>query len=176
MSYWSRVCAAILGRSRHLTGPVDANTRSMIAALELELRERDAKIASMQREYAAAESKARDGAESGAKQELQRVFKKLAPGLANLHALAALSEAGRDVAAADLVSLFRSLEKALRALGLEPVGHPGDTLPFDVAIHQRMSGGMVSAGQPVTVRAPGYRFGDTVLLKAMVSSKESGDE
>jgi molecular chaperone GrpE (heat shock protein) len=35
-----------------------------------------------------------------------------------------------------------------------------------------MSGGAVHAGSPVTVQLPGYRMGERVLMKAMVSAVE----
>jgi len=83
---------------------------------------------------------------------------------------------GREVAAADLFSLLRTMEKHLKAAGLEAVGEVGAAVPFDVALHQRMSGGTVRAGASVVVRTPAYRFGGKVLLKAMVTAKETTDE
>ena len=48
--------------------------------------------------------------------------KKLAGPLSSLAVLASMSDAGREVGAADLVSLYRSLEKQLKAAGLEQIG------------------------------------------------------
>jgi len=126
----------------------------------------------MQREYAALQA-ARGRAAAGAgREQVERRFKKLACILSNLAVLAGAAEAGRDVASADLLALFHSIEKELNRAGLERIGAPGATSAFDASIHQRMSGGTVSAGTPVVVRAPGYRMGESVLLKAMVSARE----
>jgi hypothetical protein len=35
-----------------------------------------------------------------------------------------------------------------------------------------MSGGTVHLGTPIIVRLPGYRMGEKVLMKAMVTTKE----
>ena len=48
----------------------------------------------------------------------------------------------------------------------------GGQVQFAVAGHQRMGGGGVKPGTPVNVRLPGYRFGEKVLIKAMVSAEE----
>jgi molecular chaperone GrpE (heat shock protein) len=127
----------------------------------------------MQKEYAHLAAAGQTAAAGAGQEQLQGLFKKLAAPLSNLAALAALCEAGQEVAAADVVTLFRSVEKQLKAAGLEQVGAAGESVPFDVALHQRMSGGMVSAGAAVLIRTPGYRFAGKVLLKAMVTAKES---
>jgi molecular chaperone GrpE (heat shock protein) len=180
MSYFSEVLKALAGRAKSAAPPVamvaPTEAQARAAALEMDLRERDERIAAMQKEYAALEASAKRVAAGAGQEQLEQIFKKLAAPLANLSTLAALGDAGREVAPADLISLLRSLEKQLKAAGLEQVGAPGESVTFDVALHQRMSGGAVSAGTPVVVRAPGYRCGGKVLLKAMVTSKESAHE
>lgn len=182
MSYFSELWAALAGKARPAAPPAIVETEDLaqdkarMAALEMELRERDGRIASMQKEYANLEAASQRAAAVAGSDQLELLFKKLAAPLSNLATLAALSDAGREVAAADLVSLLRSVEKQLKAAGLETVGDVGSPVAFDVALHQRMSGGMVSAGTPVVVRTPGYRFAGKVLLKAMVTAKEAADE
>ena len=177
MSYITRLVDALLGREPEAAPAIgDAAVRARIAALELDLRERDQRIATMQKEYGALDVAARRAASGAGQDQLEQMFKKLAAPLSNLAAMASLAEAGRDVSAADLVSLFRSLEKPLKAAGLESLGNPGDSVSFDVALHQRMSGGAVSNGSAVVVRTPGYRVGAKVLLKAMVTAKEPAHE
>lgn len=100
----------------------------------------------------------------------------MAAPLANFSLLAAHADAGQALEAADMVRLFRSVEKQLKAARLEQVSNAGEHVQFDVALHQRMSGGMVSAGSPVVVRMPGYRYQGKVLLKALVTAKETTDE
>ena len=180
MSYFSELLSALAGRAGPGAAPVAADGvaegQARLAALEMDLRERDERITSMQKEYANLEAAGKRAAAGAGADQLQALFKKRAAPLSNLAALAAMADEGREVAAADLVSLLRSVEKQLKAAGLEPVGRVGEAVVFDVAVHQRMSGGTVSAATPVVVRTPGYRLGDKVLLKAMVTAKETAHE
>lgn len=181
MSYATNLMNALLGRIRAQApagGAAEAETalRARVAALEMDLRDRDERIAAMQKEYAALGVEGQRAAAGAGQQQLQQLFKKLTAPLATISALAALAESGKQVEAADMAAAFRSLEKQLHAAGLEQIGSFGQSTVFDVALHQRMSGAGVSAGTPVTVRMPGFRFAGQVLLKAMVTSKERGDE
>jgi molecular chaperone GrpE (heat shock protein) len=184
IGYWQRLWAGLLGRDVGQvetvspiceTGAPDeqaAQWHARAASLEMELAERDRQIEHMRSEYAALQA-ARARAEAGAGQEqLERIFKKLVDPLANLAALTAMADAGREVEAVDLIQLFRNLEKELHRAGLEPIGKPGEAATFDVARHQRMSGGAVRDGVVVTVHIPGYRLGEKILMKAMVSTRE----
>jgi molecular chaperone GrpE (heat shock protein) len=176
MSYFSQLRDALLGRTPPAPVSDDAEAKARLAVLEMDLRERDARIAAMQKEYANLEAAAKQAAAGAGADQLEQMFKKLAAPLSNLATLAAIAAEGREVAVADLISLLRTVEKHLKAAGLEAVGEVGAAVPFDVALHQRLSGGTVRAGVPVVVRTPGYRFGERVLLKAMVSAKEPADE
>lgn len=153
-------------------GPRELHLQSRVAELEMELRERDQRIAQMRREYADLEASKQRAAAGAKEDELERLFKRLAGTLASLSALSAFAREGQQVETDDLLGLVGSVEKDLARAGLEPVGRVGQTAAFDVGVHQRMSGGAVHAGTPVTVQLPGYRFGDRVLLKAMVSAAE----
>jgi molecular chaperone GrpE (heat shock protein) len=156
-------------------GPADeqaAEWRARIASLEMDLVERDKRIDEMQSEYAALQA-AKERASVGAGQDqLERLFKKLAGPLANLSVLTAMAEMGREVEVGDLVQLIKGLEKELARAGLEPMGKVGEKTVFDVTCHQRMSGGAVREAVPVTVQIPGYRVGEKILIKAMVSAGE----
>jgi len=180
MSYFSELLNALAGKARPAASPSvtagPAEARSRVATLEMDLRERDERIAAMQKEYSALEIERQRAAAGAGEEQLRTVFKKLAAPLSNFAALVALTEAGQAVEARDLASLFRSIEKQLKVAGLEPVGVAGESVAFDVALHQRMSGASVSMGTLVTVRTQGYRFAGQVLLKAMVTSKEPEHE
>ena len=168
--YLRRLWAAILGRPKTVAAPGTPTANR--GNLEAELRDRDERIAAMEGEYAQLqEDKARAVAESGGEQ-LERLFKKLCSPLATLSTLAHAARAGQPVEVRDLADLVVSLEKALTAAGLERVGEPGVEAAFDIALHQRMSGGAPHGGAPVKVRLPGYRLGAKVLQKAMVSGRE----
>ncbi len=184
--YWGRLWAALLGRevveaaavaapAPPVALPPDeqvAEVRARAATLEMDLRERDERIEKLRVEYETLRAERDRAVGRAAQDEVEKLLKKLAGPLSNLVALATLAEAGKDVQAKDLASLVRGVEKELLRAGLEPVGKVGEETRFDVAVHQRMSGGAVREGTPVTIQLPGYRLGDKVLLKAMVSARE----
>jgi len=178
--YWARVMAALLGReTTPATAPAgasEAEWRARQASFEMDLREREERIAAMQKEYATIEAAGRQAAAGAGREQLEQLFKRLAAPLANLATLTALAGGGRQVEVADLIAACRSLEKQLKAAGLEQVGEVGEHTAFELALHQRMSGGAVSSGTPVTVQMPGYRFGGKVLLKALVTARETAHE
>lgn len=176
MSYVTRLIDALLGREPTVPATTDATVNARLATLEMDLRERDQRIAAMQKEYATLEAQAKRAATDAGEEHLGTLFKKIAPQMANLATLAALAETGQPLEVGDVLNLFRSVEKQLKAAGLEQVSAAGERVPFDVAVHQRMSGGMVSAGSPVVVRMPGYRYQGKVLLKAMVTAREIAEE
>jgi len=150
----------------------EAGLHSRIAGLEMDLRERDQRIAEMQKEYIALET-ARDKASTGgAHAQMEKLFKKLSANLSNLAALADMAETGQEIESRDMVQLIRALEKDLKAVGLERIGRVGEACSFEVSLHQRMSGGSVHAGTPVRVRIPGYQYGEKILLKALVTTQE----
>jgi molecular chaperone GrpE (heat shock protein) len=184
--YFRRLWAALRGRDIATAAvaeaapaaPADeqlAAARAKAATLEMELRERDQQIETMRREYEALKADKERGVREAGRDEVEKLLKRLTGPLSNLMALVELAEAGQDVQAADLATLVRGMEKELARAGLEPIGKAGGKSTFDVALHQRMSGGAVRDGTPVTVRQPGYRLGQKVLLKAMVSAGEDAD-
>ena len=172
--YWSRLLAALLGREpAPAAAALPADLESRIASLEMDLRERDERIARMQAEYEQLHLARGRAAGDGGRDELEKLFKKLAGPWASVLALAAMNEGGQNVQASDLVQLINDVEKTLVRAGLEPIGRAGEDTTFDIAQHQRMSGGTVHPGTPVTVRLPGFRMGEKVLAKALVSTRES---
>jgi len=177
--YWRRLLAALVGRSvtgapGEGAGPDEsaAEAKARAATLEMDVQERDERIERMQSEYAALQAEKERLAEEAGSQEIEALFKKIAGTLSNLSALAQFAEGDTEVEAKDLAQLALDLERQLAAAGLEPIGRAGEEATFDVALHQRMSGGSVREGTPVTVNLPGYRTSQRVLLKAMVSAGE----
>lgn len=172
--YLGRLWAALLGRAPAVyeASGDEAEMRSRIAGLEMDVRERDERIEKMKVEYAALQAERDRAAGDAGDERLAQLFKKLAGPLSNMAALAVSDEEGKEPLVADFAQLAHSLEKHLARAGLEPIGRAGEHSEFDVALHQRMSGGDVRAGAPVVVRLPGYRFKRRVLVKAMVSARE----
>lgn len=178
--YFARLFDSLLGRApapvsvaeNKPVAEAEAELRAQLASLRLDLAERNQRIEAMQREYAVLQSAKDRAAGDSGQEQLERLFKRLAGTLSNLAALADLGKQGREISAADLLSLFEGLEKELAHAGLERVGVTGETTVFDTALHQRMSGGAVHAGTRIVIRVPGYRHGEKILLKAMVSTRE----
>jgi molecular chaperone GrpE (heat shock protein) len=173
--YWSRLLAAALGRLPPAPKFDATDAAARVAGLELELRERDQRIQQMQAEYAALQAAKERAATAAGEEHIERLFRRLAGPLSNLEALAALSEAGHQAAPSDFAVLVRALANEAARAGLERIGTVAETAGFDPSLHQRMSGGSVHPGKQVTVRMPGYRLGNKILLKAMVSAKEERD-
>ena len=172
--YISRLIEALFGKEHSLDDSTsgDAGLKARIAALELDLKERDQRIAEMQKEYANLQA-AKERSTSGAGQDvLEKLFKRVVGTLSSIDVLTALEKKGKNVAIADLINLIESIKKEFNRAGLETIGNVGEESLFDTKMFQRMSGGSVHANTPVIVQAPGYRMGEKILLKAMVSAKE----
>ena len=176
-NYFGRLTQAILGQGSAVSSSLSADAdeaelRARVASLELDLRQRDEQISQMKREYGALEAahgKARDIA---GQEQLEKLLRKLCGTLASLSVLSVAARQGKDVSPADMAGLVADLEKQLASFGLKSIGQPGEHSVFDVSAHQRLSGGSVHAGSPVVVYLPGYRLGEKVLQKAMVTAKE----
>jgi molecular chaperone GrpE (heat shock protein) len=139
----------------------------------MELAERDQQIDGMRSEYAALQADKERASGHAGQYQLEKLFKKLVGSLGNLAILTAAAEAGREIEVGDLIQLIKGLEKELFRAGLEPLGYVGERTIFDVTFHQRMSGGAVHTGVPVSVQIPGYRMGGKILAKAMVTAGEN---
>jgi molecular chaperone GrpE (heat shock protein) len=169
-NYLSRLCSALLGKPAQ-PAINESEAHKKLAALELDMADRDERITKMQAEYAVLQEEKKRAQEGAGGEQLERLFKKISGSLATLSTLAHAARAGQDVKARDIADLVVSLEKALAGFGLEAIGEPGLEMPFDVAAHQRMSGGAPHGGESVRVRLPGYRMGRKVLQKALVTGK-----
>jgi molecular chaperone GrpE (heat shock protein) len=173
--YCRRLLSALLGHEEAV--PEDGTAaQARIATLEMDVNERDDRIAAMQAEYAQLEASKGRATASAGQDEMERLFKRLAGPLSNLATLVELARHGEAAESGDFVQLFDALERELGRAGLERIGTVGEETDFDVALHQRISGTTVHAGTPVSVQMPGYRMEAKVLLKAMVTTKDAGDE
>jgi molecular chaperone GrpE (heat shock protein) len=180
--YWHRLWQALLGRpeivvAKTAATPVapaltETELRSRLAELELDLRQRDERIEQMKREYAALETEKSRTAATAGQDQMEKILRKVCGPLSNLATLAAATRSGKDVSAADMAQIVGDLQRQLAACGLTAIGEPGQHTDFDIAAHQRMSGGTVHTGTAVVVQIPGYRLGEKVLQKAMVTAKE----
>lgn len=163
------------GRSDHPEAPA-ADPRNRIAALELDLRERDAQLARVREEYERLRTQAERERAGAANAGFDALARRLAPLLSQLATMQALAEGERPLRAEDVLKLFAKVEHVLAEAGLARIGAVGEQVAFDTRVHQRMSGADVRDGDPVTLRFVGYRLGEAILLKAMVSRSGAARE
>ena len=64
----------------------------------------------------------------------------------------------------------RSLEMLYEPLQLEPIGDPGEKVPFDPRMHE--SAKELTAGDHCVIKRIGFTKGDSVVRKAVVETKE----
>jgi molecular chaperone GrpE len=143
-----------------------------LATLEMDLRDRETEIDRLRREYALLQSRQGKPQNGAATRGVEELVRKLAPILSQLATMQALTEEGREITAKDVLKLCARLEQVLEGAGLARVGQVGSDEPFDTRLHERMSGAGMNDRDPVTIRFVGYRLGETVLLKAMVSRRD----
>ena len=153
--------------------PDPAETR--IAALRLDLDERDRRIEALLKEADEQRGAALGEAESVAAERMNKLVRRLAPLLAQADAMRHFETEGKPLRAEDAFMLMAKIEKALAEEGVERIGEAGADAPFDQSLHQRLSGGDVRQGDPVRVRFVGFRQAGKILSKALVSRKEDGD-
>ena len=177
MSLTTRIRSALAALAGQPTAPPPepGTPEATIAALRLDLDERDRRIAALLKEAEAAGRAAPAEAESAAAERMNKFLRKLAPLLAQADAMRQFAAEGRPLKAEDAFALVARIEKTMAEEGVERIGAAGEETVFDSRLHQRMSGGDVSDGAAVKVRFAGFRQGERILSKAMVSRKEDGD-
>ncbi len=157
--------------------PADpGDPRARIAALELDLREREAELARVREEYGRLGGQADRDRAGAAAEGLGGLAKRLAPLFSQLATMQSLAEAGRELRCADVLKLFGKVASVLGEAGLARIGTVGEQIPFDARLHQRLSGADVQDDSVVAVRFVGYRLGETIVLKAMVSRTGAAPE
>lgn len=146
-----------------------SDLRPRVAALELDLRDRDQEIRQLRQEYERQREQAERQRIATAAMEFESLARQLVQPLSQLVTMRAFVDTNRVVRVEDILKLFDKLEQSLIKSGLSRIGTVGATVPFDSRLHQRMSGLDPHDGDLVTVRFVGYRLSETILLKAMVS-------
>jgi molecular chaperone GrpE (heat shock protein) len=152
-----------------LAGNAPEDLRNRVASLELDLRQKNDEIAALREEYERLREQGERERDSAASAAFDALARRLAPLLAQLATMESMAASERAPRLEDVFKLFDMLEKALAGEGLERIGAVGEEAIFDARWHQRIGGAEVDDGDRVRVRFVGYRIGDNVLLKAMVS-------
>jgi molecular chaperone GrpE (heat shock protein) len=146
--------------------------KARIRALSLDIAARDDRIKAMQQEFAQLSRQAEAERAGAGGAEMLALARRLAPILSQAPTMRAMHGEGKELRVADLLRLFDKVEGIFREAGLEPIGAVRSRVAFDSRLHQRMSGGDIGNGATATVRFVGYRLGDAILTKAMVSRED----
>jgi len=162
-----------------LAGNAPEDLRNRVASLELDLRQKDDEIAALREEYERLHQQGERERASAASAGLDALARRLAPLLSQLATMESMAGGGRAPRLEDVFKLFDMLEKVLAEGGLVRIGTVSEEAAFDARWHQRIGGAEVDDGDRIRVRFIGYRMGENVLLKAMVSraaAKENSGE
>ena len=149
--------------------------RNHVAELELDLRQKAEEIAVLREEYQRLREQGERDREHATSAAFGELARRLAPLLAQLATMKALAGDESKPRLEDVFRLFGTLEGVLGEEGLARIGAVGEETRFDARWHQRIGGAEVDDGDPVRVRFVGYRMGENVLLKAMVSRATARD-
>ena len=164
--------AALAGKLAPAPPPEPGTPAARIVELEMQLAGRDERIAALLKESEAQRGAARGDAEAVAADRMNKLLRRLAPLLAQADAMKHFEAAGKPLRAEDAFALVAKIEKALAEEGVLRIGEAGEETGFNARLHQRLSGGDVKEGDRVHVRFVGFRQGDRVLNKALVTRKE----
>lgn len=170
-----RAWLALAGRSlweEFLEAGVPGRPEAAIARVGLERDEARRELGRLREEYARTERQTAGEIDAARREAVLRLARRVGPLLSQLATMRALVAEGKDVRREDLLTMVGKLEAAFAAAGISAIGEVGAETPFDPKLHQRMSGGDVTDGDPVRVRFVGYTCGETVVTKALVSRKE----
>lgn len=157
-----------------LAGNAPEDLRNRVASLELDLRQKDDEIAALREEYERLRQQGQRERGSAASAGFDALARRLAPLLSQLATMEAMAGGERAPRLEDVLKLAGMLEHVLTENGLMRIGTVGEETAFDARWHQRIGGGEVDDGDSIRVRFIGYRMGENVLLKAMVS-RASGE-
>lgn len=152
-----------------LAGNAPEDLRNRVAALELDLRQKDDEIAALREEYERLRQQGERERNSAASAGFDALMRRLAPLLSQLATMESMAGGERAPRIEDVFRLFDMLERVLAEGGLARIGTVGEETAFDTRRHQRLGGTEVDDGDRIRVRFAGYRLGEAVLLKAMVS-------
>lgn len=143
-----------------------------ILRLEDELKNREQLIAQMRREYEILANRLNEEKNRHYEEALERFITQIINHLAMLVTLANGYRNNLQVELEDVVNQIMFLEKELIALGVEPIGRVGETVEFDVSLHQPIGTSMIQDGAKALVKIQGYKFRGKILAKAIVSGAE----
>lgn len=158
-----------------LAGNAPEDLRNHVASLELDLRQKDDEIGALREEYERLRQQEKRELDSAVNAGFDALARRLAPLLSQLATMESMAGGERAPRLEDVLKLFDMQEKVLADGGLVRIGAVGEETAFDTRWHQRIGGAEVDDGDMIRVRFIGYRMGENVLLKAMVSRAAAGE-
>lgn len=144
--------------------------KSKIGALELDIKEKEEEIAAIKKEYDILKNDTKQAIEGTNTKAFERVYKELTNPLSQLLAMKRFIESGRDLATEDIFKVVDQIITGIQGQGVKMIGNTGKTVCFDSSLHQPAGTEGIMEGDEVQIRFVGFRLGETILKKAMVSS------
>ncbi|NTU54050.1 MAG: nucleotide exchange factor GrpE [Chlorobiaceae bacterium] len=161
-----RISAAL----KVVQGEAHPDSARDVAALRLDLAERNEEVARLRKEYALQKEESRGQIDRAATEGIEGLIRQCAGPLATLSAMRARHREQGDVNPVDLFHVLASFEKILAERGLQPIGVVGEEAPYDPSLHQMLDGSRPQPGEPVQIRFAGYRFKGKLIAKAQAGA------
>lgn len=148
---------------------------SRLRALELEISERDQKIAVLTAEIDRLHRQQEQMAQSQLNSTLESLFQDAASAVTQLHTQAyLLEEQNKPLQAQDILAVAHRIVRALEQHGLGLIHQVGEQTAFDPNRHTPLNNQAVyTPGQTVTVRFVGIEHQGKILRKAGVEKVET---
>lgn len=162
---WQRLVSALKGADKH-----ESRT---LAALRLQLEERNREVERVKKEYALQREQARLQGEQAVGDALEGIVRECAAPLATLAAMEARHRKQGDLHPPDLFRVVASLQTPLARRGMEQIGQVGEELSYDPALHQVLDNARLEPGDSVRIRFVGFRFNGKLVSKAQVGILQS---
>ncbi len=157
----------LFGNEPKPTTPLDL--QSEVQSLRLELAERDARIAALEKEADPGRSSERvDGV---ARDRIARWLESAAAPASQLKTQAHLLQVeNKPVQARDVLAVARQLIRVLEDAGMEFEGEVGDVVVFDPDHHRPLGEASLSRGDRVRIRFVAVKLGNRVIHQAGVAA------
>jgi len=152
-----------------LTEKSPEDPRNRVAALELDLRQKNVEADALRKEYQRLQQHAQRERETAASAGFDILARRIAPVLSQLATMATMVGGKQPPRLEDVTRLSDRLEQMLAEQGLMRIGKVGEEAVFDTRYHQCMDEHCIVDGDNIRVRFVGYRLDQSILLKAIVS-------
>lgn len=165
---------------RNLFGnsPVVSTQESNLAdsekqSLRLTLAEQETLIRELKTQLAAAEKRGQDSADAATSRYQSQILKEAAGPVSQLITQSYLLDAGKTVAAKDILAVANRLVAIFRNAGLQVDQSVGTETVYNPAHHTPLSSQVViSPGDVVIIRFPAVLQDEVIIRKALVQPKE----